>query len=546
MGSKFVRHMACDHCGSSDANSLYDDGHQYCSVCKHYVPSSGEKKPETSGERRPDRPFKIRAVPSSGFQPLEDRSLSASSTQKFGVSKLPDGGHVYPYFNADGHHIANKIRPGGPKFFFWEGDHTQATLFGQAQFPVGCAKAITIVEGECDAMAAFELTGSRWPCVSVHSSAAATKNVADNFEYLNSFDKIVICFDKDEAKVRPDGTTFYPGQEAALAVAAMFPIGKAFIMTLREHKDANDYLINKKQTEFVKEWYQAQPYTPSGLKLGKDMWDEISTPKNYETCPYPWKGINDKTYGIRLSELVIVTAETGVGKTSFLKEIEHYILNNTDKGVGFLHLEEPNADTALGLMSITANKPLHLPDVRENVTSDELRNYYDATVNSDRVVIWDHFGSNSVHEVLAKIRHMHNLGCKYIVLDHLSIVVSDQSGDERKQLDEISTKLKTLCMELNISVIAVIHQNRQGQIRGTAGVEQLANIVVKLFRDKEDPDDWRRNVTKVVIQKNRFSGITGPGVYLWYNPATGRLVELTPDEIKKYESGASVPSEEQW
>lgn len=44
--------------------------------------------------------------------------------------------------------------------------------------------------------------------------------------------------------------------------------------------------------------------------------------------------------------------------------------------------------------------------------------------------------------VLDKVRHMHALGCKYTVLDHLSIVVSDQSGDERKQLDEISTKLK--------------------------------------------------------------------------------------------------------
>jgi twinkle protein len=274
------------------------------------------------------------------------------------------------------------------------------------------------------------------------------------------------------------------------------------------------------------------------------MWEEISTPKNYETCPYPWEGMNYMTYGIRLSELVIVTAETGVGKTSVLKEIEYNLLSTTDKGVGFLHLEEPNSDTALGLMSIDANKPLHLPDVRAEVTKDELRKHYDTVINNDRVVIWDHFGSNSVHEVLNKIRHMHNLGCKYIVLDHLSIVVSDQSGDERKQLDEITTKLKTLCMELNIAVIAVIHQNRAGQIRGTAGVEQLANIVIKLHRDKEDPDEWRRNVTKIVVQKNRFCGRTGPGVYLWYCPETGRLLELDKDQIVQYESGAT--GKEMW
>lgn len=482
------------------------------------------------------------------YHALADRRISRETAKKYGVTAIQDENsdvkHVYPYYNKDGYHVANKLRRRTSKAFMWEGEAGQATLFGQALFPAGSAKAITLVEGECDAMAAYEMQGSRYPVVSVHSATAAAKNCAENFEYLNSFDKIIICFDKDEPKVAADGTIRYPGQEAALTVAAMFPIGKVHILTLSEGKDANEYLIEGKSAKFTKEWWDAPTYTPSGLKLGSNMWDEISKPKNYETVPYPWESLNAKTYGIRLSELVVVTAETGVGKTSVLKEIEHYLLANTDKGIGLLHLEEPNSDTALGLMSITANKPLHLPDVRAEVDDVELRSYYDATVNTDRVVIWDHFGSNSIHEVLAKIRHMHNLGCKYIVLDHLSIVVSDQSGDERKQLDEISTKLKTLCMELNISVIAVIHQNRQGQIRGTAGVEQLANMVFKLHRDRESPDEWRRNVTKLVIQKNRFCGMTGPGVYVYYDPDTGRLTELSKESIARFEEGAS--GEEVW
>lgn len=500
----------------------------------------------TVEQRKPDEPRKVQPI-ATEFSELTERGISKATAEKYRVKRLPDGGHVYPYDGDEGHHVANKVRPGGPKTFYWEGPANKATLFGQHLFQPGSAKAITLVEGECDAMAAFEMTGSRFPCVSVHSAGQAKRNVADNFEYLNSFDSIVVCFDADEPKVNPEtGETRYPGQEAALAVAAMFPIGKVRILTLKEHKDANDYLLAGKTKEFTNEWWSAPTFTPTGIKLGKDMWDEISKPKNYETCPYPFARLNEKTYGIRLSELVIITAETGIGKTSVLKEIEYYILKNTERGVGFLHLEEPNSDTALGLMSIDANKPLHLPDVRESVNSDELRSYFESTVNSERVVIWDHFGSNSVHEVLNKIRHMHALGCKYIVLDHLSIVVSDQSGDERKQLDEISTKLKTLCMELNIAVIAVIHQNRQGQIRGTAGVEQLANIVLKLYRDKTDTDDWRRNVTKIIIEKNRFSGMTGPGTYLWYDPDTGRLKELNEDETKRFEAGQTVAEDERW
>ena len=71
-------------------------------------------------------------------------------------------------------------------------------------------------------------------------------------------------------------------------------------------------------------------------------------------------------------------------------------------------------------------------------------------------------------------------------------------------------------------------------------------MVIKLYRDKEDPDEWRRNVTKVVIQKNRFCGITGPGAYLWYNPVTGRLDELGDPEARAFEQGGSLGTTEGW
>jgi Autographiviridae DNA primase/helicase len=539
-------HQPCVDCGSSDALTIYEDGHTHCFSCGKTTHTEKKEFVENTIEKS----LNIRPLPTE-YAALTDRRISKASAEKYGVTSVTNEQdaalHVYPYYNKDGIHIANKVRRRGPeKGFLWEGDVSQATLFGQNLFPAGSGKQITVVEGECDALAAFEMSGSRYPVVSVHSASTAPKNCAENFEYLNSFEQIVICFDKDEAKVAKDGTVHYPGQEAAIACATMFPIGKVRVLTLQEHKDANDYLIAGKAATYIREWWNAPYFTPTGLKLGKDMWDEIITPKNYETIDYPWKGMNDATYGIRLSEFVLVMADTGVGKTTFFKEIEHFILRNSDKGVGFLHLEEPNSDTALGLMSISADKPLHLPDVREHVSNDELRKYYDDTVNSDRVVIWDHFGSNDIHEVLAKIRHMHALGCKYIFLDHLSIIVSDQSGDERKQLDEISTKLKTLCMELNIAVICIIHTNRMGTARGSAGPEKLANIFIQLSRDKTDPNEWRRNVTRVVVEKNRFCGRTGPYCWLFYQPETGRMIELDKEQVITYESGGSTQGAELW
>jgi twinkle protein len=534
-----MKHLSCEECGSSDANSLYDDGHTHCFSCG-ITKFLNQKRNSTTTSTLTPINFKQ-------INTLLDRHISKSSAEKYQIWRDPENGTTYfPYYEGDGRtHFSNKVRYSDKKFSV-EGDIAHSGLFGQQLFPPGSAKFITLVEGEYDAPAAYELMGSRWPVVSVRNGAdGAARDVAYCFEYLNSFPNIVICFDKDEPKVNEKtGQIRYPGQEAAITVAGMFPIGKVKILTLAEGKDPNEYLKAGKREAFNREWWSAPVFTPSGLKLGREMWDEISTPKNYDTIPYPWNGLNSQTYGIRLSELVVVTAETGVGKTSILKEIEFHILKTKpEAGIGLLHLEEPNSDTALGLMSIEANRPLHLPDVREGTSKEELRDFFDAIINTDKLVIYDHFGSNSIQEILNKVRHMHNLGCNYIILDHLSIVVSDQSGDERKQLDEIATKLKTLCMELNIAVIAVIHLNRQGQIRGTAGVEQLANIVLKLHRERLSEDPWRRNVTKVIVEKNRFCGRTGPGAYLHYNEFTGRLNELTEEQVKAYNQGLSADVE---
>lgn len=465
------------------------------------------------------------------FVELPDRKISKATCEKYKIWR-EDGKDFFASFK-DGRHVGTKYRSlENKRDQRWTGE--QGELVGQHLFPEGCAKYITITEGEYDMCAAYEMMGSRWPVVSVlNGTGSAVQDCKNNFEYLNSFQHVVLSFDNDEA-----------GLHAAKAVAALpWPAGKLKIMKHRIHKDACDYKLAGDQAAYTKEWWDAPDYMPDGLKFGSSLWESIIHRPNHFATPYPWAGLNGLTYGIRLSEMVVVTAETKIGKTSVLKEIEYKLLMDPEikkkgYGVGFLHLEEPDYDTVLGLMSVHAGKPFHLPDVPR--TEEELKDAYDAVVNNERVVVWDHFGSNTIDAVLSKVRHMAALGCKYIVLDHLSIVVSDQDGDERKRLDEISTKLKTLCMELNIALIAVIHQNRAGQIRGTAGVEQLANIVFKLYRDKLDPDLWRRNVTKVVVENNRFCGRTGPACYLWWNEMTNRLVELTPEEVAKYEDGETI------
>ncbi len=544
----------CPKCSSSDAFKVKEDtGWGKCFSCgQNFSPEATEKymselnnKVSTSTKPKGETTTKARppmTPVSTVFRALPSRGFTEDTIRRYRVDIPGNDAHAdyvakYPLFDLEGNHVANKVRL-EDKNFFQEGDPNASGLFGRHAFPPGSAKSITVVEGQDDALAAYQLMGSKYPVVSVHSASSAERDVRKDFEYLNSFESIVFAFDADE-----------PGRKAAKACAAAgFPLGKIKTLHLRRHKDANDYLLAGEAEAFTKEWWQAPFFRPDGLKLGTDIWKEIIERKESFTVQYPFEGLNRLTYGFRLSELVVITADTGVGKTSILKHIEHKLLTDPEVveknyGVGFLHLEEPNGDTALGLLSIHNRTPYHLPDVDR--PEGDLRKAYDEVLNNDRVVIWDHFGSNSVDAVLDKVRHMAALGCKYIVLDHLSIVVSDQAGDERKQLDEITTKLKTLTMELDLAVIAVIHTNRQGQIRGTAGVEQLANIVLRLERDKTDANEWRRNVTKVTVEKNRFCGYTGPASYLWYNKDTARLVELEDEEAMIFEQGGFLNDDRQ-
>lgn len=541
--SKFIDHGPCSNCGSSDAVGIYDDGHGFCNICDAYYHTYNGSTPREASQLS-DNP---NLTPLTDvFRAIPRRGLTEEAIRKYQidvcVDKTQDVAHRYPYFR-DGKHVANKVRKRSEKTFYLEGENTGG-LFGQQLFPAGCAKQITVVEGELDAPSAWLLLGSRWPVVSIKSSGSAVRDCTQEYEYLNSFEKIVLCFDKDEQKTRPNGETYYPGQEAALKVAELFAPGKCRVMTLEHGKDPNEYRqkdIDPKT--FVSEWWNAPAHMPDGLVFGTTLWDKIINSPTPFSVPTPWPALNQLIYGFRLGEMITITADPKIGKTSVLKKIEYDFLMNPELiekkiGVGFMHLEEPMKDLAVGLMGLHIGKRLGLPDTVTN--EEELRSAYDAVVNTDRVVIWDSFGSNNVDAVVNKVRHMAALGCKYIILDHFSILASDQANDERKTLDEIATKLKTLTVELNICLIGVIHQNRQGKIRGTMAFEQLSNIIILLERDKLDRDPWRRNITQVIVTDNRFSGRTGPADYLFYDDTSGDFIVLDEVARTKFDEGLSL------
>ena len=194
-------------------------------------------------------------------------------------------------------------------------------------------------------------------------------------------------------------------------------------------------------------------------------------------------------------------------------------------------------------MSLAADKPLHLPD--SVATEEEKTNAFNQTLGTGRVYLFDHFGSSDVDNIVNRVRYMAKaMDCHYVFLDHISIVVSSQSnGDERKAIDEIMTKLRTLVAETGICLICVSHLKRPenkgheegaatslAQLRGSGSIAQLSDMVIGLERNGQADDETTRNTTKVRVLKNRFSGTTGPACNLLYSKVTGRMTETFEED----------------
>jgi twinkle protein len=467
------------------------------------------------------------------FKAIPDRGISLATCEKFGVTQDATH-HYYPYYDDAGVRCAAKVRRVEDKSFSILGSFTKAGLFGQNLFHAG-GKYITVFEGELDALAGYQLTGSQWASVSIRNGAqAAIKDCKANYEWLNSFENIVICFDGDE-----------PGIKAAKEVAELFGNKAKIVKHLNGYKDACDYLIAGATKEFANAWWRAETYVPDGIVNAADLWEIVSKPEPPAEALYPFKGLNKLLYGLRKAELITVTAGSGLGKSQFLREILYHILKTTDWNVGGMFLEESTRKTARSLMSLHANKLLHLPDTP--VTPEELKDAFDATLGSNRVYLFDHFGSTDADNICNRIRYMAKAcDCRVVFLDHISIVVSGQDiGDERKAIDTMMTKLRTLVQELEITLICVSHLRRPNgnagheegqavslsQLRGSGAIAQLSDAVITLERNSMAEKEDERHTTKVAVAKNRFNGFTGPACHLRFDLATGRMIETEEETL---------------
>lgn len=526
-------HIPCPYCGSHDAAALYDDGHTYCFSCHH------TEFPQDETEARTTTRMKHEVIPHEymEFRNLKARGLSATTcerynyyvtqTRKFGTVQVAE------YLDDNCEVLFQKIRTRDKKFMI--NGTTENRFFGQHLFQGG-GKKLVITEGEIDCLTVSQMGGNKWPVVSLpHGCGSAKKCFTENLDWLESFEEVIVMFDMDKQ-----------GRKACEDVQGILSPHKLKIADLPE-KDANACLVAGKGDAIIRAIFDAKEYRPDGIVNAADIEDAFFADDAEAKCyTYPWcKGLNSITKGLRKGELVMLTAGTGIGKSTAAREIAYKLKVKDNLKVGLVFLEENPKKTLRELLSIHVEKPLSI--LWGGVDKEKLRQSYEELFSDKRFVLYDHFGSIESNNLLARIRYLAVAEqCDFIIFDHVSIAVSgmDEGLDERKTIDKLMTNLRSLVEETGVGMIVISHLKKTNadksfeeggiisldDLRGSGTLKQLPDEVLALERDQQAEDESERNMIKIRVLKNRFAGSTGLVGYLHWNKDRHRLLGEEQDE----------------
>lgn len=530
-------HVPCEFCGSSDGATIYTD-HKYCFVCEKHTwldepqAERGERSLSSNKDVIPVSDMEVRA--------LKARGITSATCQKYGyyISKDDYGNtiQVADYKNENGKTIFQKIR-GRDKKFSVRGEQ-ENVFFGQHLFSKG--RKLVITEGEIDCLTVSQIQDNKYPVVSLPFGAGSAKKIFKaQAEWLQNFEEVIVMFDMDEA-----------GQKAVRSVSGILPPHKLKIAKL-PLKDPNECLLAGKADAVVRAIWDCTEYRPDGILNAKDLKDEFFAKEaNIVSYSFPWAaGLTKMTQGIRKGEMLLLTAGTGIGKSTMARELAFKLKVKDGLKVGMVMLEENKNKTLRDLLSIACQTPLHLK--WNSVDKELLKPAYDDLFGDGGFCLYDHFGSIESSNLLEKIRFLiTSENCDFIIFDHVSIAVSgldESSMNERKAIDMLMTQLRSLVEETGAGIVVVSHLRKgdtkstpfeQGgtisldDLRGSGSLKQLPDTVLALERNQQADEEDSRNVLKIRVLKCRFTGNTGLAGYLKFNKTKNVLEDVDPLEIK--------------
>tara|TARA_R100001530_G_scaffold129164_1_gene99290 strand:- start:8551 stop:10185 length:1635 start_codon:yes stop_codon:yes gene_type:complete len=525
----FIKHTNCEPCGSSDANAVYSDGSTYCFSCKKTNPSGTEETTlEFNVVQKHLSLEEIEQLPIESFRGISKKVLYNAGVKVEYDENRNIINHYYP-LTVNKKVKSYKKRIVATKEFRAVGKIEVPELFNQCNS--GKRKNLVITEGEIDCLSILEMltkAKAQFDVVSIVNGApSARRNIASNLDFINKYEKVFLAFDNDE-----------PGIEAANDVAHIIKPGKSHIVN-SIFKDANEALVKEQSNAYLQDIWSAKTYKPDNFVSGEKIWQAFKERSEVKSVPYPdcLKGLNDKLFGMRLGEITLFTSGTGSGKSTVVKETILNLLDKTEDKIGLISLEESIGDTATRLIGMSINKNIRFPD---DVTEEEARVGYNKVFKDERLILLDHQGSVQDTSLLDRIEYLAALGCTYLILDHITIAVSEgiDGATGNEAVDKVMSSLLKIVKRYNIHLTLISHLRKSSgegksfeegvmpnldSIKGSGSIKQISFDIIGFARNMMAAEKADRSIVKFAVLKSRFSGETGHCGQATYNVSTGRL-----------------------
>lgn len=554
------RSMGRDKTGNHLQHWENDQGESwvFCPRCSHYEILTEANRASYESVRKEVREVSdeelaviLADVQECPFQPLTSRGITREVAERFGVRvglSETDGStqmtHFYPKTKA-GLITGYKVRVLAKKFFYAIGRGRGCDFFGieQAQAKDVFNHTLYVFEDELSAMSGFQtlrqFTKKDFAhfapaCVSLPDGTASAGRVfAQNREFVESFKEIVVCMDNDEE-----------GNKAARIIQQLHPATK---VTKLPMKDANDMVMAGRERELYDALrFKAKVESPDHAVNIADC-IEAALKKPEWGLSWPWEGMTRMTYGLRHGEIVAIGAGTSLGKSLLAHELAAHLVTVERQKVGMFMLEETVGNTVKNVCGKLDLVPYHRPDVEFD--QDRLRET--AMSLNNKIFLWQNFGQNDWENIKQCIRYwVVTEGCKFIVLDNLTCMVSHLTPSEiNTEIAKISSELAGMCQELDFTCFVFSHLNapsggksheeggevKEVQFTGSRALMRYAQLIIGFERNKHAEGD-QKNISKIRLLKDRNYGNTG-WITTKYDVDTGKLSEIKESDLTGAQGG---------
>lgn len=273
------------------------------------------------------------------------------------------------------------------------------------------------------------------------------------------------------------------------------------------------------------------------LPLVWEKLEKLSESGQVRGVPTGYQGLDTILSGFQKSDLIVLAARPSTGKTALSLDIARKAAVSHNVPVGFFSLEMSADQLTDRMLSAQAQVDAWRMRTGKGLTDDDFgRISQGMEVLSKAPIYIDDKPGNSILQMRSTARRLkaeHGLGL--IIVDYLQLMTTSKNYDSMvNQVTEISRSLKSLARELDVPVIALSQLSRAVEQRGgrprlsdlrdSGAIEQDADVVMFLHRERNEDNTGRSEVTEVLVEKHR-NGSTG-FVQLYFDTARTTFLDL--------------------